>query len=324
MKFFVCAFMLAPLLAQGAILPDAIGPYQKTAGSAKAALADRPVWDEYGLKESETAAYRNGDKRFAVTVYRLQDTTSAMAAFQWQRDPKATPSKAAALAAETPGGLLLLRGNYLLSLTGDKPDQPSIDALTGGLRNVDTTALPTLPGFLPSANLVPNSERYITGPASLAKFFPGIPPSVAAFRMGAEAQSGVYRSARGDMALALFNYPTQQLARQKIADFEKISGAVVKRSGPLVAVMVSPPDPDAAEQVLSKVRYEAAVTLNEYVPTQRDNIGDLVINAFILIGILIAFSAVCGLFAGGFRTLLKRARKGEEPEPMICLHLERR
>jgi hypothetical protein len=323
MKFFVCALILAPLLAQGAILPDAIGPYQKTAVTP-AVFTNRAVWNEYGLKESEAATYRSGDKQLVVTAYRLQDSTSAMAAFQWQRDRKAAPSKAAALAAETPESLLLLRGNYLLSLRGGKPDQASIDALIGGLRNVDTTALPTLPGFLPAEKLVPNSERYITGPVSLAEFFPGVPPSVAAFRMGAEAQSGVYLSEKGEMPLVLFNYPTQQLARQKVADFEKIPGAVVKRSGPLVAVMVSPPDPDAAEQVLSKVRYEAAVTLNEYVPTQRDNIGDLVINAFLLIGILIAFSAICGLFAGGFRTLLKRARKGEEPEPMICLHLERR
>ena len=46
---------------------------------------DRPIWDEYGLKESEAARYENGDENFTVTGYRLQDTTGAMAAFDWQR-----------------------------------------------------------------------------------------------------------------------------------------------------------------------------------------------------------------------------------------------
>ena len=73
---------------------------------------------------------------------------------------------------------------------------------------------------------------------------------------------------------------------------------MVKRSGPLVAVILAPPDPDAAERLLGQVRYQADVTRDEYVPTRRDNIGNLVINAFILIGILLAFSLVSGLGVG--------------------------
>jgi hypothetical protein len=322
MRFFACALLL-PLMAGAAILPDSIGPYQKMSAPRNAVI-DRQIWDEYGLKDTETVIYENGGKQFSVTAYQLQDSTAALAAFDWQRNAKATPSKAASLAAETDDTLLLVRGNYLLSFNGYKPAQAELDALTGGLRNVDTTSLPTLPGFLPSENRVPNSERYITGPVSLEKFYPGIPPSVASFRLGAEAQSGVFRTPKGEMALAIFNYPTQQMAMQKIGDFEKLPGAVAKRSGPLVAVIVSPPDADAAERLLSQVRYQAEVTRSEYVPTQRDNIGNLVINAFILIGILLVFSTVSGLFAGGFRILLRRRRKGEEAEPMISLHLEGR
>jgi O-antigen ligase len=60
------------------------------------------------------------------------------------------------------------------------------------------------------------------------------------------------------------------------------------------------------------------------VPTRRDNIGNLVINAFVLIGILGAFSIVSGLCVGGVRAMLRRGKKGEEAEDMILLHLERR
>jgi hypothetical protein len=230
----------------------------------------------------------------------------------------------AALAADTPTTLLMVHGNYRFSFDGYKPPVPELDAVVAELRNVDTTALPTLPGFLPTQNLVPNSERYILGPVGLARFDPGIPPSVAAFHMGAEAQLGVFHSPKGDMALAIFNYPTQQIALQKIGDFEKLPGAVAKRSGPFVAVVLSPVDPDAAERLLSQVRYQAVVTRDEYVATRRDNIGNLVINAFVLIGILLSFAVVSGLLVGGFRVLLRHGRKGDDAEAMIMLHLERR
>ncbi|MBZ5581287.1 MAG: hypothetical protein LAQ30_03625 [Acidobacteriia bacterium] len=322
MRFFFTALLL-PALAGAAIWPDAIGPYHRTS-TPQTTVMDRPLWDEYGLKETETAIYENAGNRFTATAWRLQDTTGAMAAFDWQRNPKAVPSKVASLAAETPDTLLLVHGNYLLSFTGYKPGMPELDALAAGLLNVDSTALPTLPGFLPSENLVPNSERYVTGPVGLQKFDPGIPPSAAGFRLSAEAQMGVFRSPKGEMGLAIFNYPTPQIAMQKVADFEKLPGSLVKRSGPLVAVILSPPDPDAAERLLSQVRYDAAITRSEYVPTRRDNIGDLVVNAFLLIGILLAFALVSGLFVGGFRAVLLRGRKGRDLEPMIMLHLERR
>ncbi len=320
---FLLATLLLPVLAAAAIWPDAIGPYRKTS-TPPTTVIDRPLWDEYGLKETETAIYDNSGKQFTATAWRLQDTTGALAAFDWQRNPKSVPSKVAALAAETSDTLLLVHGNYLLSFSGYKPTLPELDAVAAELRNVDGTSLPTLPGFFPSENLVPNSERYIIGPVGLAKFDPGIPPSVAGFRLSAEAQMGVFRSPKGEMALAIFKYPNPQIAMEKVTEFGKVPGSVVKRSGPLVAVILSPPDPDAAERLLSQVRYEAAITRSEYVPTRKDNIGNLIINAFVLIGILLAFAVVSGLFVGGFRAFLRRGKKGDELEPMIMLHLERR
>jgi hypothetical protein len=319
----VPTLLLLPALAAAAMLPEVIGPYHRTSGSA-AALTDRAIWNEYGLKDSETALYENARARLTVTAFRLQDPTGALAAFQWRRDPKAAPSKAAALAAETPSSLLIAHGNYLLSFEGYKPAAAELQAVTDALPNIDSTSLPALPRYFPQANLVPNSERYIVGPASLQKFDPGIPPSVAAFHMGAEAEFGVFHGPKGEMALALFNYPTNQMAMDRIAEFGKLPGAVTKRAGPLLAVILSPADPDEAERLLSQVRWNVDVTLNERAPTARDNIGNLVINAFVLIGMLLAFSTVAGLFAGGFRRAMVWRRKGQELEPMIMLHLENR
>jgi hypothetical protein len=84
---FLLAAPLAPALCLGAIWPENIAVW-KRAATKQATLFDRPIWNEYGLKESEAARYENGDENFTVTGYRQQDTTGAMAAFDWQRPAK--------------------------------------------------------------------------------------------------------------------------------------------------------------------------------------------------------------------------------------------
>jgi hypothetical protein len=315
------SLLLLPGLLGAAIWPDAIGPYHRVS-TAPIKLQDRPLWDEYGLKESEGARYENANESFTATGYRLQDTTGAMAAFQWQRLAGSTPSRLAPMAAETADTALVLHGNYLLQFNGRKPEPAELTALFDALRNVDATILPPLSGYLPAQNLVPNSERYIMGPNGLQAFDPAIPPSAAGFHFGAEAQMGVFRTPKGDMTVAIFNYPTHQIAMQKETEFGKLPSAMVKRSGPLVAVVLAPPDADAAERMLAQIRYQANVTRDEYVPTRRDNIGVLVISAFELIGILLAFAVVSGFALGGYRALRRRGRGGEEADALLALHID--
>jgi hypothetical protein len=207
---------------------------------------------------------------------------------------------------------------------GYKPSATELAPVLDNLRDVDASPLPTLASYLPSENLVANSERYIIGPEGLQKFDAGVPPSVAAFHLGAEAQLGVFHSPKGDQTLAIFSYPTNQIAMQKAGDFQKLPGAVAKRSGPLVAVILSPPDPDAAERLLAQVRYEAQITLHEATPVTVNAFAHMILNIFVLIGILVAFSVIAGLCVGGFRTFLLRGRKGREEESMILLHLGER
>jgi hypothetical protein len=315
------SIFLIPGLAAAAMLPDAIGAYRRVS-SGSPELADPALWHEYALRSSETGIYENGKSKLTVSVWRLADTTSSLGAFDWQRPAGSVPSKAAPLAAETSDTLLLVDGNYLLRFSGYKPDASQIDAVLQGLNHVDTTSLPILPGYLPTTGLVANSERYVIGPAGLAKFDPAIPPATAAFHYETEVQIGAFHSPKGDMTLAIFNYPTPQIAIRKIADFQKLPGAMAKRTGPLIAVVVSPPDPDQAERLLGEIRYRAEITRNEYVPTRRDNIGNLILNIFVLIGILVGFSLLSGLLVGGLRALARHLRHGEEADAMITLHLE--
>jgi len=246
-----------------------------------------------------------------------------MAAFEWQRPAGAIPSAAAPLAAQTPRALLVAHGNCLVLFQDFKPGKEELGAILSAIPRVEMASLPTLPGFLPTANLAPNSERYVVGPVGLERFHPGIPPSAAGFHLGSEAQVASFRSPAGEIKLALFSYPTPQIAMQQADALQKVPGAMVKRSGPLVAVVLAPPDRDAAERLLSLVRYQAAVTLNERVPTRKDNIGNLILAVFELIGVLLVFALVSGIAFGGLRAVFRRYGKGEDTGAMILLGINR-
>lgn len=315
----MAAGLAAP--ATAAIWPDQLGGAAKTAGKT-VSVKDQALWSEYGLEHSEQAEYalgEKGEKKFTATGYRLHDPTGALGAFLWQRPADARPSQLASAAVETGDGVMLVYYNYLLQFAGWKPAVADLEPFLRELRPVNAAEFPR--SYLPASGLAPNSSRYILGPAALERFAPRIPPSVAAFHMGCEAEVGSYGTESGEISLAVFSYPTPQIAAMQLEAFRKLPGAMAKRSGPLVAAAIAPPDADAAERLLAQVRYQAVITEAEPMPTARDNIGNLILNIFILAGILIALFIVAGLVFGFLRASIWR---GKVEEPMIMLHLDDR
>jgi hypothetical protein len=320
--------LAVPAFLSAAILPEAVGPFHKT-GSKVPALENRAVWDEYGLKDSEEATYENAGQTLRVIAYRMQDTTAGLAAFQWQRPAGAQPNPKLAeltrLAASTATGEIVALGNHLLILDGYHPTPDEIANVFRSLPKQESGPLPTLPDHLPEASLIPGSERYITGPASLALFDPEVSPSNAAFHLGTEVQSGLYRVASGgELKLAIFSFPTPEAARERTTILGKAPNSIVKRSGPLVAVVFNPADANAAEKLLARVRYEASITTGEKPPSRKDNWGNFMVNISVLIGILLVFTVLSGLVFGGLRMLFRRGGASGDGEEMITLHLGNR
>ena len=157
-------------------------------------------------------------------------------------------------------------GNYVFQFTGAVPEQKDLELLYSQLPQLDQAPLPALIAYLPQDGLIPNSERYILGPVSLARYEPRIAPSLAAFHLGAEAQLGRYRTPKGDLTLAIFNYPTPNMARERQAELLKVPGLLRKRSGPLVGVMVQPPDPTRPSACWPRSSIAGNLTLNQKVP----------------------------------------------------------
>ena len=309
MRFLLPFFL--PVLVSAALFPETLGTAHRTEIHS-VAISDQPLWDEYGLQASEQASYDSGGAPYTVIGYRLQDSTGALAAFQWQR------------ATQPKSGAVERLGNYVLIFQDRQPTPSELGSLRGSLPRLEEGPLPSLPGYLPRSGMSPSSERYITGPVSLTKFYPGIAPSTAAFHLGAEAQSADFDSPGGPLKLAIFSYPTNDIARARVAQFQKIAGAMTKRAGPLVALILAPGDPNGAERLLSQVRYQASVTQGHRFPTPKDNVGAFMVNLFQLIGLLLVFCALSGLAVGGLRMILRRGGASGDGDQMISLQIEKR
>jgi hypothetical protein len=313
---------LLPALAQCAILPDTIGVWKR--GDVVAAPApDVKVWNEYGLQESETAPYTDtANGKFSVTAYRFSDSTGSFAAWNAIRPAKANKFETDGLGLEAPDGTQYITvGNLLLVFHGIKPDKQQLAHIFLTAPHYSNAPLPILPGYLP-AGALPNSERYILGPESLAFYAPAIPSSTAAFHFSSEAEMADYTGKGGSKTtVVVFNFPGVEMAQKQYPMFEAIPGAVVKLTGPLIAIALHPASPDDAERLLAQVKYQAEVTIAEKPPTLKDNPANLFLNIMILCGVIIALFIVSGLVFGGIRHLFRRAGPSGEGDEMISLHL---
>jgi len=304
-----------------AILPDHIGELAR--GETKSLAAPDPaLYQEFGFIAAEQAEYAGAGKRFTASAWRLRDSTGALGLFEARRPADAAPAKLSALFAKTLDGAIFAYGNYVFQVTGVVPEQKDLELVFAQLPQLDNAPLPALAANLPQTGLIPNSERYVLGPASLARFEPRIGPSLAAFHLGAEAQLGRYRTPKGDLTLAIFSYPTPNIARERQEEFLKLPGTIAKRSGPLVGVVVQPVDPDAAQRVLAGVQYAGNLTLNEKVPVNEGLfLYKLFLNIFVLSGVLIGLSIILGIGFGGFRILRRKLGKHDHDDPFQLLRI---
>lgn len=314
--------LLLPAMAGAAILPDTIGAWQKGAAAA-AAVPDQRLWQEYGLQDSETAPYAANGQTYTISAYRFNDAAGVLGAFYQVRPPDAKPLELTGVGAANATDEVVGVGNYLFIFRNYKPKPEELNHVVGTAPKYAQSPLPTLRNHLPPG-FQPNSDRYITGPESLTRFAPQISPSTAAFHFNAEAVVARYGAPTSETTLVVFNYPTMEMARDRIPHFQQIPGAVVKRSGPLVALTLNAANPDDAERLLSQVKFQAEVTLPEHVPTRRDNAGNFFLNVFYLCLVLAGFCLLSGLVVGGILILFRRAGASGEGDEMISLRISGR
>jgi hypothetical protein len=300
-------FAAALVWAAPPILPPRIGDFHQT-GTAPYSAPDSASFREYGLEVAERAEYAAGDRKLEITLLRAKDATGAFGMYQWLRPRDAKPAEPEQGERSVQKGDLVLfqYGNYVFTLRGAMPEQEHLDALLSILPRYERTPPPPVLRHLPSEGLVPHSGRFIQGPVVLERLAPAIPPSAVAFHLGAEGEWVEYQAEGGRLNLLLFYYPTPQMARAQLEEFQKIPGLITKRSGPLIAAVVKPFSRDEAEKLLARVRYEANITWSQRPQVQDDNVGEFLIGVILLCLILIGFAILAGIGVGGVRLLLNR------------------
>lgn len=312
--------VLAALAAPAAVLPPAIQDYARQ-GAPRVWQFDsaEDVWKEYGLEEAESAQYQGTGRPFTITAWRMADATGAMAAFQWRRPAEASPVPTFRYAARWPSGVLAAQGNYLVRVDGYRPPPSELTVLFRDLEGYREGPLPLLPTYLPDKRTAA-ADRYIIGPKSLRAFLPAWTPDQAGFDLGAEIQLSEVAGGR----LIIARYPTQHIAKAKLKELAALPGAVLHRSGPLLAIL-SPLEGSRAvsadpKAILSQIEFRGDVIGNEANPLKfPKQAADMVLSILALAGILLLICLGAGLVVGGIRVL--RSRNGPSGEPFQTLHL---
>ncbi|HEY6392036.1 MAG TPA: hypothetical protein VIX89_12205, partial [Bryobacteraceae bacterium] len=166
-----------------------------------------------------------------------------------------------------------------------------------------------------------SSKRYIYGPAALAQFEPRIPPSAVAFDFSTEGQLAKYRTPKGEVTLAIFSYPTPTMARQQLAEFEKLPGASAKRTGALLAIAFAPGP--TAQSLLSQINYQATVSADQVPPLvlRPESAAKMLLAIISLAGVVVVFCALSGLAFGMIRVIARKFGHLGANDAMITLHL---
>ncbi len=142
-----------------------------------------------------------------------------------------------------------------------------------------------------------------------------------------------YSSKDGQLTLTLVEYPTPQIAGERLRALQSAkktnaNSFLARRTGPILDVVTGAVGSSEAQSLLHSVNYEAEVTWDEATSVlPRNNIGNLIVGIFALVGIILLISIIFGVFFGGIRILAKRFfpdRVFDRPEnvEIIQLHLE--
>jgi hypothetical protein len=283
---------------------------------------DQALWREFGLVKTSTA--RVG--KLNVTTYQMKDLTGALAAWEWLRSSSSHPCDLSAFCTRNADGIVLWDDNYVVTIANGLPAKAAVDSIVAALPNKRDTALPAIFTFLPHQGLIPESARYVLGPDSLKAFAPELASTDPGFKEGAEAQVAEY-SVPNDptpLHLAIFYYPTPEMARLHSLAFKLAPNTHVKRSGVLVALVFGPATEAQADTLLSRIEYEAKVTWNDAPPPSPIKpLYQLLLNIMYLSILLAGICLLAGLIYAGMRLYRRRYGTLEQDEAMTTLGLTR-
>jgi hypothetical protein len=379
-RFFLCALFCATALAADTPAPVAASPapafstsvsaapvlppefagwqlkgaVTKSADPADADAANAPVLKEYGFVRLEKAAYTRDDGRnLTIKAAVFEDASGAYGAFTFYYSDEMGEETIGGQAAFLNNRVLFYQGNVLVDAVFDRMSVMSaaqLRELAGLLPLVEGNKgnPPLLPTHLPKRSSAPtlekNTTKYILGPVTLDRIGSPLPGSMVDFTSGAEVVLSKYSAAAGDATLMLIEYPTPQIAADRlrridashlvtqqqpgVASIIDVGPFFDTRTGPIIVIAAGPLSKSEARSLITSISYDADVTWNEntYV-SKKDNLANFLFNAIVLCGIVVGLALVAGVAFGGLRLIVKRffpdsVFDRREAMEFISLHLE--
>jgi hypothetical protein len=325
------ALAASPVAAQG-ILPSSFAGWTApspstnvpTAGLDSLLGADAAAFREYIVKSVEQRSYTQGAQSAAVTLYRLRDPSSAYGAYTFLRNDSLTDASLGAYSSVSPERALIVVGEMLLDISvpakQGRPSDADLKQLADLLdKKSDHTPYPFIGEHLPEKGRVKDSERYVIGPLSLARFVPLGTDDWMGYDYSAETILARYQTAGINETLIITSYPTQQIAANKFAGvlrrfvFDPPGGVQPgqnvlfgKRVSSYTAIVAGAPSRQAADKILDEVSYESNVTWNEPKQSYTEpGINTMIVEAFLGTGVIMVFAVAAGIGFGGLRVLVK-------------------
>jgi uncharacterized protein DUF6599 len=313
------------------ILPDQLGQKWRATGPARvlegrrlSGLPDADVSREYGVRRVISRVYTDGGLESSVEVFELNLIPGAYGLFTFNRGQ--LPQNCSEF----------LQGRYVVRVLrreagGD--DRQIFEAIKPNLIGGEGE-LSSLPMHLPETDKIAESEKYIVGPAALARLKNfGDLKDVVSFNAGAEVATADYRSGSGQMNLIIVEYYSPQVARDgegRIRDhFNALPQGekdrlIIKRVGNYVVIMSNIQDMPAAQNIVGQIKYQKEIywagrkftdipleyrppdplAVEEYTRTVKT-----MIRSFYWTGIVLLSALLLGFTAGFSLFQLKRYRR---------------
>src|SRR5215471_10414235 len=253
------------------LLPDRLGQRWRAAGPARvldgqrlSSLPDADALREYGLQRIISRGYTDGRDESSVQVFELSLIPGAYGLFTFNRGQLPSNSRE------------FLQGRYVVRVSSREAnadsDQQIFEAIKPGLIGGEGE-LPALPLHLPEGNKIEESEKYVVGPAALARLknFSDLKDAIS-FNAGAEVATADYRSGGGKMNLIIVEYYAPQSADDGEArirnHFNILSQTgpqtekdrmILKRIGNYVVAMTNIQDMPAAQNIIGQIKYQKKI-----------------------------------------------------------------
>jgi Family of unknown function (DUF6599) len=332
---FILLLGLALPAAAAGLLPQQFAGWTAVPGSQTSTAAFErlagdaaPILRDCGADRADRAVYQRGNARLTVTLFRLRDATAAYSAYSFLRPANPTgvkPTRHSSVAADQ---AMLLVGNYVVEVNGQGLPRlgPALEKLVAQMPSLASSEpYPDLAGRLPLDGIVPGSDRYVVGPAMLARALPIGAGDWLGFADGAEAELAQYRIRGQQITFLIVSYPTQQLAARQAKTFAQEfnlngSGAgtggrpvvFFRRVSAVAGLVYGTESAAVADKLLGQIHYRTEVTWNEPGFELKDlTMPQYVVGIMIGTGIIMMFVLVASIAFGGFRIVVKHLLPGK-------------